>query len=144
LDFFRGIALMIIFINHMPLNEWFFYFGHFFDQTQEALFGLITLHYVPMYLDILPMYLLVMLWIPVVWLLSRIHRALALGVPLLVYLARVFPTSAERCSIGPAGTPLPRPESIWRASACCCWFRRVGSGWTPSRGGRPAGRTGFG
>jgi hypothetical protein len=168
LDFFRGLALMVIFINHMPLNDWFFYtpsrfglsdaaetfvflsgfaaalaygrgfersgiglgtvrilhrcgqiyaahlalffllavlcvignrwlagtdyiqrlnFSYFFDQTQEALFGLITLRYVPMYLDILPMYLVVMLWIPVIWLLSRVHKALALGFPVLVYLA---------------------------------------------------------
>lgn len=168
LDFFRGVALMIIFINHMPLNDWFYYtpsrFGlsdaaetfvflsgfaaalaygrgferagiglgtvrvlyrcaqiyaahlalffllatlsaignrwmtgtdyiqrlncaYFFDQTQEALFNLITLRYVPIHLDILPMYLVVMLWIPVFWLVSRVHTALALGLSALVYLA---------------------------------------------------------
>jgi hypothetical protein len=172
LDFFRGIALMVIFVNHMPENPWFHYtpsrFGlsdaaetfvflsgfaaalaygrgfersgiglgtvrilhrcgqiyaaylglffllaalcvmgnrwlpgtdyiqrlnwsYFFDQTQEALFGLITLRYVPMYLDILPLYLVVMLWIPVVWLLSRWHKALALAASALLYLAsRVY------------------------------------------------------
>lgn len=170
LDFFRGVALMIIFINHMPQNPLFHYtpsrfglsdaaetfvflsgfaaalaygrgferaglglgmvrivlrcgriyaahlglflalaalcaignqwgevdyigrlnFNYFFDSTQEALAGLVTLRYVPMYLDILPMYLVVMLWIPLVWMLSRWHVALALGCPLALYLAAGF------------------------------------------------------
>jgi hypothetical protein len=65
-------------------------FNYFFDSTQEALAGLVTLRYVPMYLDILPMYLVVMLWIPIVWLLSRFHVALALGGSLALYLAAGF------------------------------------------------------
>lgn len=168
LDFFRGLALLIIFINHIPGNEFLFFtpsryglsdaaeifvflsgyaaaiaygrsfrtsglwlgsvrvfhrcaqiygahlvlfmllavicvlgnaiFGepdyihrlnirYFFDDTQEALLGLISLRYVPNYFDILPMYLVVMLWIPVVWTLSRIHLALALAFPVGVYTA---------------------------------------------------------
>lgn len=168
LDFFRGLALLIIFINHIPANELLLYtpsrFGlsdaaevfvflsgyaaaiaygrsfrtsglwlgsvrvfyrcgqiygahlalfmllaavcvlgnavfeepdyihrlnirYFFDDTQEALLGLISLRYVPNYFDILPMYLVVMLWIPVVWTLSRIHIALAFAFPIGVYLA---------------------------------------------------------
>ncbi|HYE35449.1 OpgC domain-containing protein [Methylocaldum sp.] len=168
LDFFRGIALLIIFINHVPSNELLVYtpsrfglsdaaeifvflsgyaaaiaygrsfrtsglwlgsvrvfyrcaqiygahlalfmllavicvlgnavFGepdyirrlnlrYFFDDTQEALLGLISLRYVPNYFDILPMYLVVMLWIPVVCALSRVHLALALAFPIGVYLA---------------------------------------------------------
>lgn len=168
LDFFRGLALLIIFINHIPANEFLFFtpsryglsdaaeifvflsgyaaaiaygrsfrtsglwlgsvrvfhrcaqiygahlalfmllaiicvlgntaFGepdyihriniqYFFDDTQEALLGLISLRYVPNYFDILPMYLVVMLWIPVVWALSRIHLALALAFPVGVYTA---------------------------------------------------------
>jgi hypothetical protein len=167
LDFFRGVALMIIFINHMPFNELFFYtpsrFGlsdaaeifvylsgfaaaiaygrgfqragiglgtvrilhrcgqiyishlalffllaaicvigntlmggtdyilrlyiqYFFDHTQEAVLGLFTLRYVPNFFDILPMYLVIMLWVPVVWALSRVHIALGLGFPVAVYL----------------------------------------------------------
>jgi hypothetical protein len=167
LDFFRGIALMIIFINHMPFNDWFFYtpsrFGlsdaaeifvylsgfasalaygrgfqragiglgtvrilhrcvqiyashlalffllaaicalgnrwvaepdyiqrlyihYFFDNTREALLDLVTLKYVPNFLDILPMYLVMMLWIPLFWALSRLHVSLALGFSILVYL----------------------------------------------------------
>jgi hypothetical protein len=168
LDFFRGVALLIIFVNHIPFNDLFFYtpsrFGFsdaadtfvflsgfaaaiaygrcferlglwlgslrvlyrcseiyvahlglffilaavcalgnawlvepdyierlyiqfFFDRTQEALPGLVTLRYVPNYFDILPMYLVVMLWVPVVWGLSRVHIGLALAFPPLVYLA---------------------------------------------------------
>lgn len=167
LDFFRGFALMIIFINHMPNNELFHYtpsrFGlsdaaeifvflsgfaaaiaygrcfersgiwlgttrivhrciqiywshltlffvlaaicvlgnrwvpeidyihrlnlnYFFDRTHEALFEVITLRYLPMYLDILPMYLVVVLWIPFMWMLARLHVVLALGFSALVYL----------------------------------------------------------
>lgn len=166
LDFFRGIALMIIFVNHMPLNDWFFYtpsrfgfsdaaetfvfisgfaaalaygpsferaglglgtirvlhrcgqiyaghlasffllaaicvFGnqsmpaqdyierlnihYFFDYTPQALAGLFSLSYVPHFFDILPMYLAMMLWLPLVWLLSRLHIALAIAFPVLVY-----------------------------------------------------------
>jgi hypothetical protein len=60
---------------------------YFFDDTQEALLGLISLRYVPNYFDILPMYLMVMLWIPVVWTLSRVHLVLALTFPIGVYAA---------------------------------------------------------
>ncbi|MDD2761906.1 MAG: OpgC domain-containing protein, partial [Methylomonas sp.] len=168
LDFFRGLALMIIFINHMPGNPWFDYtpsrlgpsdaaetfvflsgfasaiaFGrsfsqagiglgairvlfrcgqiyvahlalfvlmaslflamnnlsfinaqwhldnlhYFFDQTQAAVLALVTLKYVPNFIDILPMYLVIMLWLPMVWALSRIHTLLAMAFSLSLYLA---------------------------------------------------------
>ncbi|HWO99106.1 MAG TPA: OpgC domain-containing protein [Methylococcus sp.] len=168
LDLFRGVALLVIFINHIPFNEWsaftpsrfgwsdaadifvflsgfaaalaygrsfrdgglwlgslrvfsrcgqiygahlglFFLLAmvcalgntlfaepdyihrlniqYFFDHTHEALPALFTLHYVPNYFDILPMYLVVMLWVPVVCALSRLHVALALAFPLSLYLA---------------------------------------------------------
>jgi hypothetical protein len=168
LDLFRGVALLIIFVNHVPFNEWsaftpsrfgwsdaadifvflsgyaaavaygrsfcngglwlgslrvFFRCGqiygahlglffllamvcafgntlfvepdyihrlniqYFFDHTHEALPALFTLHYVPNYFDILPMYLVVMLWVPVVWVLSRLHVALTVTFPLGLYLA---------------------------------------------------------
>ncbi|QPK64953.1 OpgC domain-containing protein [Methylomonas sp. LL1] len=168
LDFFRGLALMIIFINHMPGNPWFAYtpsrlgpsdaaetfvflsgfaaaiaYGrsfnqagiglgsvrvlfrcgqiyvahlalfilmtslflwmnsqgiigahwqldnlhYFFDQTQEAVLALVSLKYVPNFIDILPMYLVIMLWLPMAWVLSRIHVWLPLGFSLLLYLA---------------------------------------------------------
>jgi hypothetical protein len=168
LDFFRGLALMIIFINHMPFNPWFHFtpsrlgpsdaaetfvflsgfaaaiaFGrsfqhaglslgsvrvlfrcgqiylahlvlfllmstllvivnsleatsaqwqldnlnYFFDHTQDALLALVSLKYVPNSLDILPMYLVIMLWLPMIWGLSRIHSALALLFSFALYAA---------------------------------------------------------
>lgn len=167
-DFFRGIALTIIFVNHMPLSDWQLYtpsrFGFsdaaetfvflsgfvaaqaygrsfqsaglgagtirvlyrcvqiygahlasfflmavlcavanrwttepdyitrlniqfFFDQTQEAMLTLFSLRYVPNMFDILPLYLVMLLWVPVVWSLSQVHRALALGFSVAVYAA---------------------------------------------------------
>jgi len=167
-DFFRGLALVVIFVNHMPGNPWTWYtpsrlgpsdaaeifvflsgyaaaiaygrsFGRagvglgsaavlfrcaqiyvaqlalffavaalfafatvfgvsqfdwqfeglrfFFDRTQEALPALLGLRYVPNYIDILPMYLVVMLWLPLVWVLSRIHVALALAFSAALYVA---------------------------------------------------------
>lgn len=171
LDFFRGLALMIIFINHMPGNPWFAYtpsrlgpsdaaetfvflsgfaaaiafgrsftqagiglgsirvlfrcgqiyiahvalfvmmatlflamnslsfihvdwqldnLGYFFEQTPEAILALVSLKYVPNFIDILPMYLVIMLWLPMVWALSRIHVALAILFSLSLYLAAGF------------------------------------------------------
>jgi hypothetical protein len=166
LDFFRGLALMIIFINHMPFNPWFAYtpsrlgpsdaaetfvflsgfaaaiaFGrsfqqagialgsvrvlfrcgqiylahivlfllmsvllatviawdtgsaqwqmdnlhYFFEHTDEALLALVSLRYIPNFIDILPMYLVIMLWLPMVWALSRIHVTLALTFSVALY-----------------------------------------------------------
>lgn len=166
LDFFRGLALMIIFINHMPFNPWFAYtpsrlgpsdaaetfvflsgfaaaiafgrsflqaglalgsvrvlfrcgqiylahlllfllmstllvmvtswdaasarwqldnLGYFFDHTQDALLALVSLKYVPNFIDILPMYLVIMLWLPMVWALSRVHGLLAVAFSVLLY-----------------------------------------------------------
>jgi hypothetical protein len=168
LDFFRGIALIIIFINHMPDNPWFWYtpsrFGlsdaaemfvflsgfasaiaygrsfdraglwlgsvrvlhrcgqiyaahvasfllmavicvlgnrwtlgadyiqrlniaYFFDNTQQAVIDIFSLAYVPNYFDILPMYLVLILWMPLVWALSRLHIVLALSFSVLIYYA---------------------------------------------------------
>lgn len=166
LDCFRGVALAIIFVNHIPFNELFYYtpsrFGFsdaaetfvflsgfaaalaygrcfesaglslgtlrimlrcgqiyaahlalffllaavcapgnhwaaetdyvhrlyihpFFDRTGEALPALFRLRYVPNFFDTLPMYLVILLWVPAVWALSRLHRLLALGFPVLLY-----------------------------------------------------------
>ncbi|MCK9607580.1 MAG: OpgC domain-containing protein [Methylomonas sp.] len=171
LDFFRGLALMIIFINHMPFNPWFAYtpsrlgpsdaaetfvflsgfaaaiaFGrtfkqagialgsirvlfrcsqiylahlvsfllmstlvvivtswdathatwhldklkYFFDHTPQALLALASLKYVPNFIDILPMYLVILLWLPMVWALSRIHVILALGFSVSLYVAALY------------------------------------------------------
>jgi len=166
LDFFRGFALMVIFINHMPANPWFWYtpsrfglsdaaeifvflsgfasalaygrcferagfwlgsvrimhrcgqiyaahlasfllmalicvvgnrwvpgtddiqrlnIGYFFDNTQQAVLDLFSLAYVPNYFDILPMYLVLIMWVPVVWVLTQFHSALAISFSVLIY-----------------------------------------------------------
>lgn len=68
------------YIDHLNIR-------YFFDHTEEALLHLMTLRYVPNYFDILPMYLVVMLWIPVVWALARIHPSVGIGFSIGVYLA---------------------------------------------------------
>jgi hypothetical protein len=171
LDFFRGVALMVIFINHMPDNPWFWYtpsrfglsdaaevfvflsgfasalaygrcferaglwlglvrilhrcvqiysahlasfvllalvcvignrwvpemddiqrlnIGYFFDTTQQALYDLFTLAYVPNYFDILPMYLVMMVWLPIFWVLSRLHVVAALCGSAALYWATLY------------------------------------------------------
>jgi len=171
LDFFRGLALMIIFVNHMPGNPWFAYtpsrlglsdaaetfvflsgfaaaiaFGrtfsqagiglgslrvlyrcgqiymahlmlfvsfvvvflwlnqpsvlnvdwhmdsldYFFNRTPEALLALTSLTYVPNFNDILPMYFIILLWLPLVWGLSRVHKAAAMAFPVTLYLSATY------------------------------------------------------
>ncbi|WP_225893025.1 MULTISPECIES: OpgC family protein [unclassified Methylomonas] len=171
LDFFRGLALIVIFINHMPDNPWFWYtpsrFGlsdaaevfvfssgfasaraygrcferaglwlglvrvlhrcvqiysahlasfvllalvcvvgnrwvpemddiqrlniaYFFDATQQALYDLFTLAYVPNYFDILPLYLLVIVWLPIFWLVSRLHVGMAFACSVTLYWASYY------------------------------------------------------
>jgi hypothetical protein len=166
LDFFRGLALIIIFINHMPSNPWFWYtpsrFGlsdaaevfvflsgyasaiaygrcfqrvglwlgsvrilhrcgqiysahltsflllamicvignrlipetddiqrlniaYFFDNPHQAVFDLFTLKYIPNYFDILPLYLVLILWVPMMWGLARLHCMVALSTSVLIY-----------------------------------------------------------
>lgn len=47
----------------------------FFNNAQAGLFGLLTLTYVPNYFDILPMYLAILMMVPVVIALRRLHPA---------------------------------------------------------------------
>lgn len=61
--------------------------GYFFENTQLALLHIIRLDYVPNYFDILPMYLVLILWVPVIWALSRLHITLALTFSILIYCA---------------------------------------------------------
>jgi hypothetical protein len=61
--------------------------GYFFDNAQEALFGLFSLTYVPNYFDILPMYMVALAMLPVVMLLARMHWTLAGAFCVALYLA---------------------------------------------------------
>ncbi|MEM9342325.1 MAG: OpgC domain-containing protein [Pseudomonadota bacterium] len=51
----------------------------FFNNTQENLLGLLTLTYVPNYFDILPMYLVILVMLPLVFALYSVNRWLALA-----------------------------------------------------------------
>ncbi|OAH99975.1 hypothetical protein A1353_19850 [Methylomonas methanica] len=61
--------------------------AYFFDATQQALYELFTLAYVPNYFDILPMYLVMMVWLPIFWVLSRLHVGVALACSMALYCA---------------------------------------------------------
>ncbi len=51
--------------------------GQFFNDTKDHLFGLLTLTYVPNYFDILPMYIAILLMMPIVMGLASVHVGLA-------------------------------------------------------------------
>ena len=59
----------------------------FFDQTHEALPALVTLRYLPNGIDILPMYLVLLVWTPVFWALSGLNRKLAAACSVALYAA---------------------------------------------------------
>lgn len=59
----------------------------FFDKTQAALPALMTLQWLPAYLDILPLYLLLLAGIPFVMLLRRLHRLLPFIAVIALYIS---------------------------------------------------------
>ena len=63
------------------LNLW-----KFFDDPAEPLIGLMTLSYVPNYFDILPMYMIVLVMLPLVMALSRVHLGLVAAFVIVVWL----------------------------------------------------------
>ncbi len=63
------------------LNLW-----KFFDDPAVPLVGLVTLTYVPNYFDVLPMYMVVLLLMPIVMALSRVHPGLVAAFVIAVWL----------------------------------------------------------
>ncbi|MEO1745068.1 MAG: OpgC domain-containing protein [Pseudomonadota bacterium] len=59
----------------------------FIRNTEVNLIGLITLTYVPNYFDILPMYLVILVMIPLMVALARVHVALAFGASFALWAA---------------------------------------------------------
>ncbi|MCR9125876.1 MAG: OpgC domain-containing protein [Rhodobacteraceae bacterium] len=59
--------------------------GHFFRDPMPQIVGLFTLTYVPNYFDILPMYLGILLMLPVLMALASVHVALAASASLTVW-----------------------------------------------------------
>ena len=64
--------------------------GHFFDRPMENLVGILTLTYVPNYFDILPMYIVILVMMPVMVFLARIHVLLVVAASLAIWLAANF------------------------------------------------------
>ena len=63
------------------LNLW-----KFFDDPAVPLVGLVTLTYVPNYFDILPMYMVVLILMPVIMALSRVHLGLVAAFVIVIWL----------------------------------------------------------
>jgi hypothetical protein len=59
----------------------------FFEDTPRNLVGLMTLTYVPNYFDILPMYLVILVMLPAVMALARLHRTAAFVAVIAVWAA---------------------------------------------------------
>jgi hypothetical protein len=59
----------------------------FFDDTAPQLVGLFTLTYVPNYFDILPMYIVILMMVPIVMALQRVHLYAAIGFCVGLYAA---------------------------------------------------------
>ncbi len=60
----------------------------FFENTGQQLIGLFTLTYVPNYFDIMPMYIGVLLMMPIVVLAQRFHTALAVFLVVGLYIVQ--------------------------------------------------------
>ena len=119
------------------LNLW-----YFFNNTGQALIGLFTMNYVPNYFDILPMYIIVLVMMPVVVGLSRVHPWLGPAACVLLYVctwtfglefkAEVRPDSDRPWFFNPFGWHLifftgfslsmgwikPPPKNWWLFGAC--------------------------
>ncbi|MGJ5618455.1 OpgC family protein [Sulfitobacter sp. MF3-043] len=63
------------------LNLW-----KFFEDPAVPLVGLVTLTYVPNYFDILPMYMVVLILMPVIMALSRVHLGLVAAFVIIIWL----------------------------------------------------------
>ena len=62
----------------------------FIEDPGRLLVGLLTLRYVPNYFDILPMYIVILALLPAMLFAERVHRALPLGLMVLLWLSAQF------------------------------------------------------
>ncbi len=88
----------------------------FFNNPMPQFFGLMTLTYVPNYFDILPMYLVILVMLPVVMALSRVSLWLTAAAVVLVWLL-----AQERLldAIGMGAYALDLPAEPWSERT---WF----------------------
>ena len=93
---FFFVAMVLVAGNELlRVNEDIDYVGFlnlhwFFDNARDGLIGLFTLHYVPNYFDILPMYIVILLLMPIFMALGRVHPWVALGACLVLYAYNWF------------------------------------------------------
>ena len=76
---FLAIAMMLVTIDLFEFEKNYvnsLNLGRFFNDTKDQLFGLLTLTYVPNYFDILPMYIAILLMMPLIMALSTVHVSL--------------------------------------------------------------------
>lgn len=87
------------------LNLW-----KFFNEPGPPLVGLLTLTYVPNYFDILPMYMVVLLMMPLIMALSRVHLGL---VALFVAGVWLFAQNLVLAKVGLENYHLGLPAEPW-------------------------------
>ncbi len=88
---FLAVAAAMALVNATPWAS-FDYVGDlnlypFFDDTQANLIGLLTLTYVPNYFDVLPMYIVILLLMPVIVGLAGLRHGLAFAAVLVIWAA---------------------------------------------------------
>lgn len=118
LGLFFAIAAAMVALN-AALPEGRDYVGQlnlypFFKNPQDNLIGLFTLSYVPNYFDILPMYLVILVMLPLVVALVGVHPLLGAGLVIAMWLGATFlgvnfpaePWSARQWFFNPFGWQL--------------------------------------
>ncbi|OQW54768.1 OpgC family protein [Candidatus Raskinella chloraquaticus] len=111
-------------------------FGELFSDPMRGLLGMLTLSYLPAYLDILPMYLVILAMIPIIMILRRLHPALPFLFVAASYLSTWF------LGVKLVGNPWTGfgwffNPFAWQLIFFCGFF--FGSGWIkpPPFGNRP-------
>lgn len=59
----------------------------FFQDPANAVLGMVTLLFLPNYLDILPLYIVLLAMLPILWVAARVSPALALALSVALYVA---------------------------------------------------------
>lgn len=90
--------------------------GRFFNDTGPQLVGLFTLTYVPNFFDILPMYMMILLMVPIVMALSRVNPWLVGAFVALVWL---MAQGQLLTSVGLGWLQIDLPAEPWSDRA---WF----------------------
>lgn len=93
------------------LNLW-----KFFEAPAVPLIGLVTLTYVPNYFDVLPMYMVVLLLMPIIMALSRVHLGLVAAFVVAVWL---LAQDALMVKLGLGNLHLALPAEPWSQRT---WF----------------------